>query len=140
MTMSMTSQRCHEIEEDKEKDKEKELHSFTHSDVREDEKALDEYIRDKVEESGLTGDDAEKYREQVKKSMQIKLIGGTLGQNILRMSDEQFDDLCTKLSYDELHRYIGIVVDCEKNGKPYTKKTHYQAILDMVNKDRRIKK
>ena len=135
----------HAIEEEKEEDEEKELHSFTLSDVRAeekslDEKALDEYIREKVEESGLFGSDAEEYREHIKKNMQIKLVGGSLGQNILRMSDEQFDDLCTKLSYDELHRYIKIVVECEKNGKPYTRKTHYQAILDMVNKDRKIKK
>jgi predicted phage replisome organizer len=135
--MSMTSQCCQDIEEEKEEDKEKENHSFTLSD---DEKALDEYIRDKVEESGLMGSSAEEYREHIKKNMQIKLMGGSLGQNILRMSDEQFDDLCTRLSFDELHRYINIVVECEKNGKPYTRKTHYQAILDMVNKDRRIKR
>ena len=35
--------------------------------------------------------------------------------------------------------HIGIVRDCELNGKPYKKKTHYQAILDMVSKDRKVK-
>ena len=71
---------------------------------------------------------------------QLKLLGGTLGQNVVLLSDEQFDDLCDKLSMDELHKYISIIVECEKNGKRYKKKSHYQAILDMVAKDRKVKK
>ncbi len=130
----------HAIEEEKEEDEEKELHSFTLFAENEDEKALEEYVQGKLDESGLEGRDAEEYARELREKLQLKNVGGTLGQGILRMSDEQFDDLCTKLSFDELHRYINIVVECEKNGKPYTRKTHYQAILDMVNKDRRIKK
>jgi hypothetical protein len=56
------------------------------------------------------------------------------------LSDEQFDDLCEKLSFEELNKYIGIVADCELNGKSFRKKSHYYAILDMVDKDRRVKK
>ena len=55
------------------------------------------------------------------------------------LSDEQFEDLCDKLSFEELNKYISIVADCELNGKPYKKKTHYQAILDMAKHDRKIK-
>lgn len=54
------------------------------------------------------------------------------------MSDEQFEQLCEELSYDELHKYIGIVADQEANGHRYTGKTHYQAIVEMVKKDRQI--
>ena len=53
------------------------------------------------------------------------------------MSEEQFEDLCDKLSLDEINHYFGIIKDCELKGKKYTKKTHYQAILDMVAKDRK---
>lgn len=128
------------LEEDKEeeKDKEKEFHSFIHSDVSEDEKALEEYVQDRVDESGFEGSDAEYYREELQENLKIRYMQGTLGQGILRMSNEQFNDLCTRLSFDELHRYIDIVVECEKNGQHFTKKTHYQAILDMVAKDRRL--
>lgn len=70
----------------------------------------------------------------------LKYLGGTLGQGVVLLSDEQFSDLCDKLSIDELDKYIGIVAECEKNGQNFKKKTHYQAILDMVNKDRRVKK
>ena len=74
-------------------------------------------------------------REEAKQ----KLLGGTLGKGVVMLSDEQIDDLLDKLSIDEFNKYVAIVADCELNGKPYRKKTHYQAILDMVAKDRRIR-
>ncbi|MBQ2735510.1 MAG: hypothetical protein IJF33_06725 [Clostridia bacterium] len=64
-------------------------------------------------------------------------LGGTLGQGVILMSAEQFDDLCVRLSLDELERYMEIVVNCERSGKHY-KKTHYQAILNMAEEDRKI--
>lgn len=121
------------IEEEKEKDKEKELHSFVHSTHEE------EYIEKKVEESGLDGEDADIYRDEVKRGLRLKYMGGTLGQGVVFMSDEQFHDLCTKLSVDELDKYFAIVAECEKNGKRYKKKSHYQAILEMARNDRRVK-
>ena len=75
-------------------------------------------------------------REEAK----LKYLGGTLGQGVVLLSDEQFADLCDKLSIAELDKYIGIVAECELNGQKFKKKTHYQAILDMVAKDRKIKK
>ena len=56
------------------------------------------------------------------------------------LSDEQVDDLLDKLSIEEFNKYVEIVADCELNGKSYKNKSHYQAILDMVAKDRRLKK
>ena len=44
-----------------------------------------------------------------------------------------------KVNYKAV-RKEGIVAECEKNGQNFKKKTHYQAILDMVAKDRRVKK
>lgn len=67
------------------------------------------------------------------------MLGGTLGRGVVMLSNEQFEDLCDKLSFEELNKYISIVADCELNGKPYKKKTHYQAILDMAKHDRRVK-
>lgn len=74
-------------------------------------------------------------REEAKQ----KLLGGSLGGGVVMLSDEQFDDLCDKLSHEELNKYIAIVRDAELGGKHYKKKTHYQAILDMVAKDRGVK-
>ena len=103
--MSMTSQSCQDIEEEKEGDNEKESHSFILN------------------------------KEQAK----MKFLSGSLGKGVVMLSDEQFDDLLDKLSIDEFNKYVTIVAECELNGKPYKKKTHYQAILDMVSKDRKTK-
>ena len=72
--------------------------------------------------------------------LKLKYLGGTLGQGVVLISDEQFHDLCEKLSIDELDKYMGIIVECERSGKRYKKKSHYQAILDMAAKDRRVNK
>ena len=68
-----------------------------------------------------------------------KVIGGTLGKGVVMLSDEQMDDLLDKLSIDEFNKYVETVAECELKGKHYKKKTHYQAILDMANKDRKTK-
>jgi predicted phage replisome organizer len=75
-----------------------------------------------------------------KERLKLKYLGGSLGKGVVMLSDEQFDSLLEMLSWDEFHKYIGIVAECELNGKPYKKKTHYQAILDMVEKDRKVRK
>jgi predicted phage replisome organizer len=111
---SMTSQRCQDIEEEieEDKEKEKEYHSFIHSEAQGEDFSSD--------------------------ALKLKYLGGTLGQDVVLISDEQFSDLCDKLSIDELDKYMGIIVECEKNGKRFKKKSHYQAILDMVAKDRKL--
>jgi predicted phage replisome organizer len=103
------------IEEEKEIDKEKDIHSFVHS-------ADEDEVWDSFDEES-----------------KLKYMHGTLGEGIVLMSDEQFGDLCGKLSLDELHKYFEVIKECEKNGKRYKKKSHYQAILDMARKDRRVK-
>ena len=119
------------LEEEEEKDKEKEIHSINRS-------CENAYIEKKVEESELEGADAEIYRKELQEGLKLKYMGGTLGQGIIFMSDEQFSDLCDKLDIDEIERYFGIIVDCERRGKHYKKKSHYQAVLDMAAKDRKV--
>jgi predicted phage replisome organizer len=129
---------CHALEEEieEEKEKEEEYHSFNHSIAREEEA----FIEKKVEESELEGEDAKVYREEIKENLRLRYMGGELGQGVVLMSTEQFGDLCDKLTLDEIDKYFAIIVECEKNGKRYKKKSHYQAILDMAAKDRRISK
>jgi predicted phage replisome organizer len=69
-----------------------------------------------------------------------KLLGGSLGKGVVMLSDEQVDDLLEKLSIEEFDKYVAAVAECELSGKHYKKKTHYQAILEMAEKDRRVKK
>lgn len=118
---SMTSQSSQDIEEEgeEEKDLEEEFHSFNHSNTREDENNEDEPMD--------------------RESLKLKYLGGTLGKGVVMLSDEQFYDLLDRLSIEEFDKYVGIVAECELNGQHYKKKTHYQAILDMAKKDRKIK-
>ena len=102
------------IEEEGEEDKE--FHSFDHSIAREE---ID--------------------REE-KERIQRELMYGELGGGVVMLSDAERDYLLDELSLDEFNYYVGVVRDCEKNGQKYKKKTHFQAILDMAKKDRKIKK
>ena len=101
-----------EKEEEGEEEKEEEIHSFVPSAPSE---------------------------EKDPSENRLSYMGGTLGGGVVLLSDDQFNDLCERLSWDELNKYIGIVRDAEKDGKHYKRKSHYQAILDMVEKDRRVK-
>ena len=119
---SMTSQRCHETEEEREEDKEeeKEIHSFILAEKANDENDFSTGLSTNVE-------------------AQRVVLGGDLGKGVVLLSQEQMDDLLDKLSLDEFNHYVSVVADCILKGKRYTKKTHYQAILEMATKDRRIK-
>lgn len=68
-----------------------------------------------------------------------KMLSGELGKGVVFLSDEQMDDLLDKLSLEEFDYYVGVVADCELSGRPFKRKSHYQAILDMAEQDRRIK-
>lgn len=113
MTVAVSEE---EKEEELEKEKEKENHSFIHSACEED-----------------------SCSEEDKERAKLRYLGGSLGQGVVLLSDEQFDDLCSRLSVEELDKYIGIVAECELSGHHF-KKPHYIAILEMVEQDRRIKK
>ena len=120
------------LEEEEEGDKEKEFHSINHS-------SANAYIEKKVAESELEGADAEVYKKELQEGLKLKYMGGTLGENIIRMSDEQFAYLCDNYSLDEIEYYFEIIKNCERSGKHYKKKTHFQAFKEMAEKDRRIK-
>jgi glutathione peroxidase-family protein len=92
-----------------------------------------------IEEEGDKEKESHSIIHSMREEAKLKLLGGSLGRNVVLLSDEQFDDLCDNLSLDELNKYIGIVAECELSGKKFKKKSHYQAILDMVAKDRGIK-
>lgn len=67
------------------------------------------------------------------------LMRGELGKGVVLLSQEQMDDLLEKLSLEEFDYYVGVVADCILKGKPFKRKTHYQAILDMALADRKLK-
>jgi predicted phage replisome organizer len=99
------------------------------------------HIEEEIEEEKEKEEESHSFIPvEDREGAKLKYLGGTLGQGVVLLSDEQFDDLCDRLSYAELNKYIGIVAECEKSGQCFKRKTHYQAILDMVAKDRKVKK
>ena len=68
-----------------------------------------------------------------------KYLGG-IGKGVVFLSDEQMSDLLDKMSIEEFDYYVGVVADNELKGHHYKKKTHYQAILDMALRDRKVGK
>ena len=97
-------------------------------------------LRNGIEGEGDKDKDIHSFSLDEKESAKREFLGGELGGGIVLMSEEQFNDLLDKLSLDELHHYFDVVKKCELKGKKFTNKTHYQAILDMVAKDRKIAK
>lgn len=97
-------------------------------------------LRNGIEEEKDKEKESHSIIHSMREEARLNLMGGSLGQNVVFLSDEQFNDLCDNLSLDELNKYINIVAECELNGKKFKKKSHYQAILDMVAKDRKVKK
>jgi predicted phage replisome organizer len=130
----VTVTECHATEEEEEEEGEEDFHSFVHSPKTAEERLIEK----KVAEAGFEGKDAEQYREELRENIRLKYLGGTLGQGVVLISGEQFDDLCRRLSLDEIEKYFAIVVECEQNGKRFKRKSHYQAILDMAARDRMV--
>ena len=106
----VTVMECHGTEEEREEDKEKEIHSIIHS-AGEEDLSSPEHRR--------------------------RYLGG-IGKDVVFLSDEQMSDLLDRMSVEEFDYYVGVIADSELKGHHYRKKTHYQAILEMVAKDRRV--
>lgn len=120
VTGNVTVTHGNALEEEREEDKEKE-YSFIHSCENEN---------DENEFSTGLSTTAEAQR---------MALGGELGKGVVLLSQDQMEDLLDKLSLEEFNHYVSVVADCILKGKKYTRKTHYQAIIDMAAKDRKIK-
>ena len=119
-TLPVTLGNALEEEREEDKEEEKEIHSFILAEKANDENDFSTGLSTNVE-------------------AQRVVLGGDLGKGVVLLSQEQMGDLLDKLSLDEFNHYVSVVADCILKGKRYTKKTHYQAILEMATKDRRIK-
>ena len=93
---------------------------------------------DRIEEDKEKEEDIEGEGEERNASTTSKLekIGGTLGQNVLMLTDEQSDDLLDKLSIDEYNLYCKKLSDYIIAHPEKTFKSHYQTILKWVAEDR----
>ena len=65
---------------------------------------------------------------------QLKLLGGTLGKNVVYLTDAQMDSLIDKLGLDGFNRYVGRLANfiIEKNAHI---NNHYEMILKWYEED-----
>lgn len=114
----------------------------THSHATEEERDKEKETSSsfpRTREDGAENKKGENPVETLEKSFSCEALGG-IGKNVVLLDDEQMEDLLDRLGVEDFNYYVGVVADCELHGKPYRKKTHYQAILDMAIQDGKIKK
>lgn len=129
--------------------KEEDIHSFSLSQkrYRNRRKQLTESCQENVIDMSMTVNTQKKNEEEEKEEefhsfapeTARKALGG-IGKNVVMLSDDQIEDLLSKLTIEEFNKYVEIVAECELSGKSFKRKTHYQAILDMAIKDRKVEK
>lgn len=92
----------------------------------------------RIEEEKDKERDLEEEGEENSASPASKLekVGGTLGQGVLMLTEEQRDDLLDKLSLDEYNLYCKKLSDYIIAHPNKTFKSHYQTILKWVVEDR----
>ena len=100
----------------------------------EKEKEIEKEIEKELEEEGEeTGQNLSGPSTAAK----LEKIGGTLGQGVLMLTDEQNEDLLDKLSLDEYDLYCKKLSDYIIAHPEKTFKSHYQTILKWVAEDRK---
>ncbi len=86
----------------------------------------------KYKKERMNGDSFDRSSEKQK----LRFLHGELGGGVVLLSEEQEEELLDMLSVEEFDKYVSIIRDCELSGKHF-KKPHYQAIVEMVNEDRK---
>lgn len=97
-------------------------------------KEYKEYIRSSVDTRAHAREDDDTTEYEDLDYSVPHVWGGTLGKNVLVMSDEQFDDLCERMPKDVLDRYIDKVTSFILNeGKNV--RNHYATICKWYEED-----
>ena len=128
----MTSQCCQDIEErekEREEDKDKDKDSF----FTEREEAISDLGAGATD---LT--DFSSYFESVDSIAIRKERCEAIGGGAVQLSDEQMQELFSKLSLTDFEYYVGVIRKCIDKGHTYRRKSHCQAILDMAKKDGKL--
>jgi hypothetical protein len=88
-----------------------------------------------VVEETASATDVENYVDN--SEHQLKQIGGTLGRNVVYLTDAQMDDLIDRLGLDEFNRCVGRLADfiIEKDAHI---KSHYKMILKWHEEDSKL--
>ena len=123
---------------------------------RVDAKILPEYalvncaqISNNVDNNGISvsrNEDFDSRNEQKKEEVKFKdkflsfsshnaRLRELLDDGALILSEEEKGKLKNELSDDDIIHYCEVIIDSEKRGHRYTKRSHFSAIMDMAKKD-----
>jgi hypothetical protein len=81
----------------------------------------------------------ERRREnKIKDFFSFLSIAREQGQIVL--SNKEVDILIKKISEEDLQHYVEAIITCERDGKKFKKKSHFQAIVDMAKEDDKYNK
>lgn len=92
--------------------------------IGKDRDSLGEYSGSVEDDTAATAD----------RSTQLKLIGGTLGKNVVYLTDEQLEKLLDKMGMDAFNRYVGRLADYIIKNNAHIK-CHYSTILKWYEED-----
>ena len=110
---------------------------------REKELELDKDIRSFVLSRARENADVDNSMDDVDseeaENRQRKLMYGELGEGLISMSDDQWAYICEHYSLYEIHYYFEVIKSQIRKGHQYTVKTHFQAFIEMAEKDRKKK-
>ena len=68
---------------------------------------------------------------------QLKLVGGTLGKNVVYLTDRQFNDLLRRLGMDAFNRYVERLATFIIENDAHVK-SHYDTILKWYEEDTKV--
>ena len=86
-----------------------------------------------VQGSGSVGDTATTATEED----QLKLVGGTLGKNVVYLTDRQFNDLLRRLGMDAFNRYVERLATFIIENDAHIK-NHHEMILKWYEEDTKV--
>jgi predicted phage replisome organizer len=97
-------------------------------------------VNDNVNDKSMTSQSCQAIEEDKDKEKDISslsLDACACEKTLVKLTESERSDLLKRITTDELDYYSDVVERCIRDGKSYTKKTHYQAILDMAMADRK---
>lgn len=68
---------------------------------------------------------------------QLKVVGGDLGQGVVKLTDEQFDDLLDRLGLEGFNTYVKRLADFIVNKKANVR-SHYNTIIEWYEQDQGV--
>ena len=94
----------------------------------------------KNEENALTNEQREKeVKDKDKFHFSSFVTGGDiLKDERLKLSDGEIASIRKNISAEDLRHYCEVVISSEAKGHSYTKKTHFEAIMEMAKKDGKL--